>query len=366
MVLDYIPCNKKHIVDIMEISLNITDTPYDEWEDIFMELIDNSVCKYKYLKGRNRNKYCMKKVKNKNNLFLYGGKEIPLCHTHKFQLLNPKYSLKGISLKKEGSINKIRYKTTIEDIFDENESLYEKINCKDLTLLNNLYKELTIIDKYSKNGYIEKCKKNNKKEIKLICYNNIYLEQEINKLNSIEYNNDHYNIEFINIRFNSNLCLNINYNKTFICNNYITRDEDYCDICLRNILKEDDSFIEENISEIVESLEIKNTNSIIRKNNLKNIDNYLCDNRIRKKRKLNYSHNKNLEPFDPCLKYNFSFNYSVKDYYIRNINRNNRKLLNKILEYIIDIRNCIHNDHYAHNKTYTNILHISNKILDII
>lgn len=356
MVQDYIPCNKKHIVDIMEISLNITETPYDEWEDIFMELIDNSVCKYKYLKGRNRNKYCMKKVKNKNNLFLCYGKEIPLCHTHKFQLLNPKYGIKGISLEKEESINRIRYKTTIEDILDENESSYEKINCKNLTLLNNLYKELTIIDKYSKNGYIEK----SKKEIKLICYNNIYLEQEINKLNSIEYNNDHYNIEIINIKFNSN------YNKTFICNNYITSDEDYCDICLRNLFLEDDSFIEENISEIVEYLEIKNTNSIIRKNNLKNIDNYLCDNRIRKKRKLNYSHNEIFESFDPFLKYNFSFNYSVKDYYIRNINRNNRKLLNKILEYIIDIRNCIHNDKYALNKTYANILDISNKILDII
>lgn len=54
MVLDYIPCNRKHIKDVMEIALNITETPYNEWEDILLELIDNSVCKYKYLKGKHK------------------------------------------------------------------------------------------------------------------------------------------------------------------------------------------------------------------------------------------------------------------------------------------------------------------------
>lgn len=359
MVLDYIPCKRKHIKDVMEIALNITETPYNEWEDILLELIDNSVCKYKYLKGKHKNKYCMKKLKNKNNLFIYHDKEIPLCHTHKFQLLSPKYNTKNTSFDKEIQINKTRYKTTIEDISNEKEIIYEKNNYKDLFLFDtfyDLYEQLIIIDKYDKNGYMEKCEKNIKKEIKLICYDNyenpnhdksninmvsdsnynIYLEQEINILNNIEYNNDHHNIDFINIRFNTN--------------SYITKD---------------DSFIEDNILEIVESLEIKNTNSIIRKKNLENdFDNYLYNNRKRKKRKIDYFQNRKTNFLDTY--FSFTFSYTVKDHYINDINKNNKKLLNKILKYIIDIRNCIHNNHCINNKTYKNILHISDKILDII
>lgn len=92
MISNFIPCNKQHIIDIMEIGLNITDTPKEEWENILLELIDDGFCKYKYVKGKNKNKYCMNKVKRKNDLFLYNGKMISLCHIHKFKLFNPKYN----------------------------------------------------------------------------------------------------------------------------------------------------------------------------------------------------------------------------------------------------------------------------------
>lgn len=116
MILNYIPCNKQHIIDIMEIGLNITDTPKEEWENILLELIDDGFCKYKYVKGKNKDKYCMNKVKRKNDLFLYNGKMISLCHIHKFKLFNPKYNnYKNNNYIKLKNMNKIN----IEDISND-------------------------------------------------------------------------------------------------------------------------------------------------------------------------------------------------------------------------------------------------------
>lgn len=91
MMQKYFPCNKKHIIDIMEISLNITNTPYDEWKDIMFELISDHVCKYIFEKGKKKGTYCLKNVKNKNKLYLYKDKYVNLCYHHKFKIGSPKY-----------------------------------------------------------------------------------------------------------------------------------------------------------------------------------------------------------------------------------------------------------------------------------
>ncbi len=129
--------------------------------------------------------------------------------------------------------------------------------------------------------------------------------------------------------------------------------------------KKEQSFI--NISNVLNNIEKNNKNILDNENQdfilkkKKNISNYYLNNRF-KRRKINCENIK-----DIFLNYNFSFKYSIMDYHIEHINKNNRKLLNKILIYIIDIRNFINqNNYYQNNKTYKYILEISDKILEII
>lgn len=121
------------------------------------------------------------------------------------------------------------------------------------------------------------------------------------------------------------------------------------------------TFSSQNNLELEKTIKKKNKYYIeeIEKNN--NIY-YLC-NRI-KRRKNNCKTDKIENTF---IDYKFSFKYSIKDYYINNIKKNNKNKLNDILIYIIDIRNCIYNDiNYTNNNIYMNIINISDKILEII
>lgn len=113
-----------------------------------------------------------------------------------------------------------------------------------------------------------------------------------------------------------------------------------------------------NKEEIISSLNIQNNKK--QELNLKRKEIFNYENRI-KKRKINYENIKG----NP-LKYNFSFKYSITDYYIESINKSNKKLLNKVLICIIDIRNLLHVNKYIDKDIYNNIIIISDKILEII
>lgn len=200
--------------------------------------------------------------------------------------------------------------------------------------------------------------------------NNILLKEEIDLFHNINYDNNEYDLDYINIRYNSKICLNQNYNGSFICNNHIMKKEKYCFSCLNSILKRDNSFIlkyniEKNIENVIGSLKIQNRQTCINhidnlKNKIENDFNYYLNNKF-KRRKINY------EVENKILRSNFSFKYTIMDYYINNIQKNNKNLLNNILKYIICIRNYIYKDHdYLYNKIYLKILFISDKMLKII
>lgn len=148
--------------------------------------------------------------------------------------------------------------------------------------------------------------------------------------------------------------------------NYNNQDE-YYEKIIENLNTSENLLLKYlNPAHLTRILENKKYNSDNKKQEIllkrkKKISNYCLDN-IYKKTKFNCE-----KVEDIFLNYKFSFKYTIKDYYIENINKNNRKLLNKILIYIIDIRNIIHiNNYYKNNKTYKDILKISNKILEII
>lgn len=88
---------------------------------------------------------------------------------------------------------------------------------------------------------------------------------------------------------------------------------------------------------------------------------YYSDNNF-KKRKINYKIENEI-----LYDLKFSFRYNIMNYYMNKIKKENRTFLNKILKYIIHIRNSIfNNEDYIYNKTYVKIIFISNKILNII
>lgn len=76
MVLSDTICYVKHIYDI----INIFWDNKNEQEEIFLELLDNNFCEYKYSKGNKKGKLCLKKIRKS-----YNGLP-PLCHTHNYQL----------------------------------------------------------------------------------------------------------------------------------------------------------------------------------------------------------------------------------------------------------------------------------------
>lgn len=75
----------------MKICFEITKTPQYEWENIYMSLIDDNVCKYIIQKGVSRGTYCLKHVKFKDKLYFYKNNYVHLCHTHKYIVENPNY-----------------------------------------------------------------------------------------------------------------------------------------------------------------------------------------------------------------------------------------------------------------------------------
>lgn len=76
------------------------------------------------------------------------------------------------------------------------------------------------------------------------------------------------------------------------------------------------------------------------------------DNKERKKRKI-YN---NIKPLYFLKNFEFSFKFPIQKYYVNNKNTNNILLLNKLLKYIINIRNCMYNDpNYKNNNIYYNI-----------
>lgn len=346
----YLPCKYDHINDLMRTCFKITKTPEKEWEEIYLDLISNSVCKYVIQKGISRGRYCLKSIKFKDKLYFYQNKYIPLCHKHKYIVESPKYYKK-----KSGNIKIIpeRYKKS-----KNNYVLQPYIKYK-------LYDKLVIIDKYEINN----------NERKLICFyndNNLckYLKkQDINikqtKENKLTIDNIYSKKEII--RHDTRININKNDNRTFICNNFIKNGKDhFCSFPNlmekfvsslenrnnKNILKQKEQIFKNGIC-----LKNNNNDLISNKKEVENNFNYYFDNKF-KRRKIKHD----------FLDYKFFFKYSVKEYYIDKLKKDNRNTLNIILKYIINIRNCIYddNDHYYNNKTYMKILYISDRILDII
>lgn len=180
-----------------------------------------------------------------------------------------------------------------------------------------------------------------------------YIEDHDNYLTFIENKKDGYYEKIIS-NFNKSENLFLKYlNPGHLARNRKEEDildykkeKGYIDIpnTLNNIEKK------RKIYEVISSSNIQNS---------KNISNYYLNNRF-KLRKINCEKENNF------LISNFSFKYSITDYYIDYINKNNRNLLNKILIYIIDIRNLLHINKYIDKDTYKNIITISDKILEII
>lgn len=172
-----------------------------------------------------------------------------------------------------------------------------------------------------------------------IYLDNISLEKEINLFNNINYDNN--DIDFINIKHNKELCPEQNNNNNFFCSNYISdRKRKYY---TTGIMNPSDSIS-------------KNFKS---KNKINNSIYYYLHDRLSKKRKVNHKNN--------LLNYNFSFKYTITDYYINNIKKKLNIISNILLKYIIKLRNCIYREnYYKYNKTYMKILQISDKILEII
>lgn len=203
--------------------------------------------------------------------------------------------------------------------------------------------------------------------------NNIQLKNEIKLFHNINYDNKHYNIDFINIRYNSGICLYQNYNMSFTCNNLLVGEEDYCVSCLNQKTNDNDSLLTyynnyDNNSDLMSEIDLYDEND--QENNI-----YYNDNRIKKKRKIYdkittphvLSYENNLNKLKKSKNFVFSFNYSIYKYKLDNLKINNRLLLNEILEYIIDIRNYIYEiDNYINNEYLLYILGFTNKIIDII
>lgn len=199
--------------------------------------------------------------------------------------------------------------------------------------------------------------------------NNIQLKNEIKLFHNINYDNKHYNIDFINIRYNSRICLYQNDNMSFTCNNLLFGEEVYCVSCLKKKNNDNDSLLTYyNNSDLMSEIDLYDEND--QENNI-----YYNDNRIKKKRKIYdkittpyvLGYENNLNKLKKSKHFVFSFNYSIYKYKLNNLKINNRLLLNEILEYIIDIRNYIYEiDNYKNNEYLLYILGFTNKIIDII
>lgn len=173
-----------------------------------------------------------------------------------------------------------------------------------------------------------------------------YIEDHDNYLTFIENKQDGYYEKIIS-NFNKSENLFLKYiNPGHLARNI--KEEEILDY------KKEKSYIDiekkRKIYEVISSSNIQNN---------KNISNYYLNNRF-KRRKINFEKKNNF------LIYNFSFKYFITDYYIDYINKNNKDLLNKILIYIIDIRNLLHINKYIDKDTYKNIIIILDKILEII
>jgi hypothetical protein len=75
----------------MRIGFSITNTPFDEWEEIYMDLISDNVCKYVIQKGISRGCYCLRPIKFKDKLYSYNNRYVHLCYEHKFIVNSDKY-----------------------------------------------------------------------------------------------------------------------------------------------------------------------------------------------------------------------------------------------------------------------------------
>lgn len=179
---------------------------------------------------------------------------------------------------------------------------------------------------------------------------NVYnIIEEIKVLNNIEY------LSKIENRYINKLCLNQDNESVFICNNILQNNDNYC----HDVKDSINSSIVLEINNNIDKL-IKNSNKRKYNDHYRFIPN--------KKRR----HIKFIKKSSIKKDFDFDFNFKIPNFYTNYINKIgkeeiNKKILNTILDEIINIRNYIYENHINIDNIFFNeILKIFTKIIDKI